>query len=317
MGTVLAAPSCLLPGGRRPPLSGGVDSAPMTAITLDGDALAAQIKDDLRRRVAALAEGGVVPGLGTILVGDDGPSANYVGMKHKDCAEVGLHSVDKRLPATATQAEVEQAVAELNDDPSVHAFIVQYPFPKGLDYEAAILGVDPAKDADGLHPVNLGHLVMGVDAPLACTPHGILKMLQAYEVPVVGRHVVVVGRGLTIGRPLANLLTLKRPDANAAVTVVHTGVADIGAYTRTADVVVAAAGSPGLITADMVKPGAAVVAAGVSFRDGRLLSDVDDGVAEVAGWLSPRIGGVGPMTRAMLLVNTVEAAERAAGVSAP
>ena len=286
----------------------------MTAITLDGDALAAQIKDDLRRRVAALAERGVVPGLGTILVGDDGPSANYVGMKHKDCHEVGLHSVDRRLPATATQAEVEQAVAELNDDPSVHAFIVQYPFPKGLDYEAAILGVDPAKDADGLHPVNLGHLVMGVDAPLACTPHGILKMLQAYDVPVVGRHVVVVGRGLTIGRPLANLLTLKRPDANAAVTVVHTGVADIGAYTRTADVVVAAAGSPGLITADMVKPGAAVVAAGVSFRDGRLLSDVDDGVAEVAGWLSPRIGGVGPMTRAMLLVNTVEAAERAAGV---
>jgi len=289
----------------------------MTAITLDGDALAAQIKDDLRRRVAALAERGVVPGLGTILVGDDGPSANYVGMKHKDCAQVGLHSVDKRLPATATQTEVEQAVTELNDDPSVHAFIVQYPFPKGLDYEAAILGVDPAKDADGLHPVNLGHLVMGVDAPLACTPHGILKMLEAYDVPVVGRHVVVVGRGLTIGRPLANLLTLKRPDANAAVTVVHTGVADIGAYTRTADIVVAAAGSPGLITADMVKPGAAVVAAGVSFRDGRLLSDVDDGVAEVAGWLSPRIGGVGPMTRAMLLVNTVEAAERAAGVSRP
>ena len=289
----------------------------MTAITLDGDALAAQIKDDLRSRVAALAERGVVPGLGTILVGDDGPSANYVGMKHKDCAQVGLHSVDKRLPATAAQAEVEQAVAELNDDPSVHAFIVQYPFPKGLDYEAAILGVDPAKDADGLHPVNLGHLVMGVDAPLACTPHGILKLLQAYDVPVVGRHVVVVGRGLTIGRPLANLLTLKRPDANAAVTVVHTGVADIGAFTRTADVVVAAAGSPGLITADMVKPGAAVVAAGVSFRDGRLLSDVDDGVAEVAGWLSPRVGGVGPMTRAMLLVNTVEAAERAAGVTAP
>jgi methylenetetrahydrofolate dehydrogenase (NADP+)/methenyltetrahydrofolate cyclohydrolase len=289
----------------------------MTAITLDGDALAAQIKDDLRSRVAALGERGVVPGLGTILVGDDGPSANYVGMKHKDCAQVGLHSVDKRLPATAAQAEVEQAVAELNDDPSVHAFIVQYPFPKGLDYEAAILGVDPAKDADGLHPVNLGHLVMGVDAPLACTPHGILKLLQAYGVPVVGRHVVVVGRGLTIGRPLANLLTLKRPDANAAVTVVHTGVADIGAFTRTADVVVAAAGSPGLITADMVKPGAAVVAAGVSFRDGRLLSDVDDGVAEVAGWLSPRVGGVGPMTRAMLLVNTVEAAERAAGVTAP
>lgn len=284
----------------------------MTAITLDGDALAATIKDDLRGRVAALSGRGVVPGLGTILVGDDGPSANYVGMKHKDCAEVGLHSVDRRLPATATQAEVEATVAELNADPSVHAFIVQYPFPKGLDYEAAILGVDPAKDADGLHPVNLGLLVMGEDAPLACTPLGILKLLEAYDVPIVGKHVVIVGRGLTIGRPLANLLTLKRPDANAAVTVVHTGVADIGAYTRTADVIVAAAGSPGLITPDMVAPGAAVVAAGVSFRDGRLCSDVHDDVAEVAGWLSPRIGGVGPMTRAMLLANTVAAAERAA-----
>lgn len=288
----------------------------MTAITLDGDALATRIKDDLRRRVAALAERGVVPGLGTILVGDDGPSANYVSMKHKDCAEVGLHSVDRRLPATATQAEVAAAIAELNDADDVHAFIVQYPFPKGLDYEAAILGVDPAKDADGLHPVNLGHLVMGVDAPLACTPHGILRLLAEYGVEVAGRHVVVVGRGLTIGRPLANLLALKRPDANAAVTVVHTGVADLGAYTRTADIVVAAAGSPGLITADMVRPGAAVVAAGVSFREGRLLSDVADEVAEVAGWLSPRVGGVGPMTRAMLLVNTVEAAERAAGLPA-
>jgi methylenetetrahydrofolate dehydrogenase (NADP+)/methenyltetrahydrofolate cyclohydrolase len=233
-------------------------------------------------------------------------------MKHRDCAEIGMHSEDRRLPATATQAQVESAISELNSASNVHAFIVQYPFPKGLDYESAILGVDPAKDADGLHPVNLGHLVMGVDAPLACTPHGILRLLAEYGVEVAGRHVVVVGRGLTIGRPLANLLALKRTDANAAVTVVHTGVSDIASYTRTADVIVAAAGSPGLITADMVKPGAAVVAAGVSFRDGRLVSDVDDAVAEVAGWLSPRIGGVGPMTRAMLLVNTVEAAERVA-----
>ncbi len=289
----------------------------MTAITMDGEALAARIKDDLRRRIATLADRGVVAGLGTVLVGDDGPSANYVSMKHRDCAELGMRSVDRRLPASATQAEVEAAVEELNASEEVHAFIIQYPFPAGLDYESAILRVDPAKDADGLHPLNLGRLVMGEPAPLACTPAGIVEMLTAYDVPVGGRHVVIVGRGLTIGRPLANLLTLKRPEANAAVTVVHTGVADIGAYTRSADVIVAAAGSPGLITADMVRPGAAVVAAGVSFRDGKLLSDVADDVAEVAGWLSPRVGGVGPMTRAMLMSNTVEAAERAAdGASA-
>jgi methylenetetrahydrofolate dehydrogenase (NADP+) / methenyltetrahydrofolate cyclohydrolase len=284
----------------------------MTATVLDGEALAARIKDDLRSRVATLADRGIAPGLGTVLVGDDGPSANYVSMKHRDCADLGMASVDRRLPAGATQAEVEATIAELNADPAVDAFIVQYPFPPGLDYERAILGVDPAKDADGLHPVNLGWLVMGREAPLACTPAGILALLAEHDVPLAGRHVVIVGRGLTIGRPLANLLTLKRPDANAAVTVVHTGVPDIGAFTRTADVLVAAAGSPGLITADMVRPGAAVVAAGVSFRDGKLLSDVADDVAEVAGWLSPRVGGVGPMTRAMLLANTVAAAERGA-----
>lgn len=283
----------------------------MTATTLDGEALAARIREELRERITALSERGVTPGLGTVLVGDDGPSARYVAMKHKDCAELGMRSVDRRLPADATQADVEAVVAELNADPGVHAFILQYPFPAGLDYEAAILAVDPEKDADGLHPVNLGRLVMGVDAPLACTPNGILQLLHAHDVPVAGQHVVIVGRGLTIGRPLANLLTLKRPEANAAVTVVHTGIEDLGAYTRTADIVVAAAGSPGLITADMVRPGAAVVAAGVSFRDGRLLSDVADDVAEVAGWLSPRVGGVGPMTRAMLMANTVRAAERA------
>jgi len=288
----------------------------MTAITLDGEALAQRIKDDLRERVAALAERGVTPGLGTILVGDDGPSAKYVAMKHRDSEELGMVSVDRRLPANATQAEVEAAVDELNANPAVDAFILQYPFPGDLDYGAAILRVDPAKDADGLHPVNLGKLVMGEEAPLACTPRGILMLLEANDVPVAGRHVVIVGRGLTIGRPLANLMALKRPDANAAVTVVHTGVEDIGSYVRTADIVIAAAGSPGLITADMVRPGAAVVAAGVSFRDGKLVSDVADDVAEVAGWLSPRVGGVGPMTRACLLLNTVEAAERAAGTVA-
>jgi methylenetetrahydrofolate dehydrogenase (NADP+)/methenyltetrahydrofolate cyclohydrolase len=284
----------------------------VTAIVLDGEALASEIKSDLAHRVGALAERGIRPGLGTVLVGDDGPSGKYVAMKHRDCEELGLASFHEHLPADAPADEVEAVVARFNQDPAVHAFLLQYPFPAGLDYEAILLGVDPAKDVDGLHPVNLGHLVMGVDGPLPCTPHGIQRLLAHYEVPVVGAHVVIVGRGLTIGRPLANLLALKRPDANAAVTVVHTGVADIGAYTRQADVLVAAAGSPGMITADMVKPGAAVVAAGVSFEGKKLLSDVADDVADVAGWLSPRIGGVGPMTRAMLLTNTVEAAEKSA-----
>ncbi len=282
----------------------------MTAITLDGEALAAQIKGELRVRVEALAEAGVTPGLGTILVGDDGPSSNYVSMKHRDCAEIGIGSVHEHLPASATQDDVLEVIRQFNADPLIDAYLAQYPFPAGLDYESALLTVDPAKDVDGLHPVNLGLLVMGVDAPLPCTPHGIQVLLEHYDVPIAGAHVVIVGRGLTIGRPLANLLSLKRPNANAAVTVVHTGVADLGAYTRQADILVAAAGSPGIITADMVKPGAAVVAAGVSFEGRKLLSDVADDVAEVAGWLSPRIGGVGPMTRAMLLRNTVESAER-------
>ena len=284
----------------------------MTAITLDGEALAAQIKGELRVRVEALAEAGVTPGLGTILVGDDGPSSNYVSMKHRDCAEIGIGSVHEHLPASATQDDVLEVIRQFNADPLVDAYLAQYPFPAGLDYESALLTVDPAKDVDGLHPVNLGKLVMGVDAPLPCTPHGIQVLLEHHDVPIAGRHVVIVGRGLTIGRPLANLLSLKRPNANAAVTVVHTGVADLGSYTRQADILIAAAGSPGMITADMVKPGAAVVAAGVSFEGKKLLSDVSDEVAEVAGWLSPRIGGVGPMTRAMLLRNTVEAAERRA-----
>lgn len=283
----------------------------VSARVLDGEAAAEAVRFDLAGRVAALRARGVVPGLGTILVGDDGPSRRYVDMKHRDAADLGLHSVQVELGVNATQAEANAAVDRLNADPSVHAFILQYPFPSGLDFSEAMERVHPHKDADGLLPHNLGRLVMGLDAPLACTPAGILRLLAHHGVSVSGRHVVVVGRGLTIGRPLANLLALKRPDANAAVTVVHTGVADIGRFTRTADVVVAAAGVPGLVTADMVAPGAVVVAAGVSFVDGRVVSDVADDVAEVASWLSPRVGGVGPMTRAMLMSNAVDAAERA------
>ena len=282
----------------------------MTAQLLDGEAAAAAVKDDLRARIAALEERGVTPGLGTILVGDDGPSAKYVGMKHADAAELGMHTSDIRLPATATQAEVAAAVDSLNADPAVDAFIVQYPLPTCLDFAAVMERVTPAKDADGLHPHNLGLLVMGEPAPVACTPAGIVALLNFHGIELPGRHVVVVGRGLTIGRPLANLLSLKSPTTNAAVTVVHTGVADIGALTRQADVVVAAAGAPGLVTADMVKPGAAVVGAGVTFADGKVVSDVADDVADVAGWITPRLGGVGPMTRAMLFANAVAAAER-------
>ncbi|MEJ7585611.1 MAG: tetrahydrofolate dehydrogenase/cyclohydrolase catalytic domain-containing protein [Acidimicrobiales bacterium] len=249
--------------------------------------------------------------MATLLVGDDAPSEKYVSMKHVDCAALGIRSVDERLPATATGAEVLAVVERFNADPSIHARLLQHPFPAPLDYESILLRVDPAKDADGMHPVNLGLLVMGVAAPLSCTPAGIRALLVHHDVPIEGRHVVIIGRGLTIGRPLANLLALKWPNANAAVTVVHTGVADLAAYTGQADILVAAAGSPGLVTAAMVKPGAAVVAAGVTFRNGKAVSDVDPEVAEVAGWLSPRIGGVGPMTRAMLYDNTVHAAERA------
>lgn len=282
----------------------------MTAIKLDGEKLAGEIKDELRVRIEGLKAKGVTPGLGTLLVGDDGPSVNYVNMKHRDSAELGMTSRQIDLPADASQTEIDAVIDDFNADPTIHAYIVQYPFPKGLDYESALLRVDPEKDADGLHPINLGKLVQGISAPVACTPAGIQLMLERYDVPIVGKHVVIVGRGLTIGRPLANLLTLKRPNANAAVTVVHTGVADIGKYTKTADIIVAAAGSPRFITPDMVKPGAAVIAAGVSFEGKKLVSDVHEEVEEIAGWLSPRIGGVGPMTRAMLYANTVAAAER-------
>ncbi len=283
----------------------------MTATLLDGEALAARVRAEVTNRVARLRSAGVEVGLGTILVGDDAPSARYVAMKHADCAEVGIRSVHEHLPADVSQAELEATVARFNADPAVHAYLVQLPLPAGLDEERVLLAVDPDKDVDGLHPVNLGRLVMGTPGTLPCTPAGIVELLHAYDVPVEGRHVVVVGRGLTIGRPLALLLALKRPGCNAAVTVVHTGVADLAPIVRQGDVVVAAAGRAGLVTPEMVKPGAAVVGAGTSWEGRRLLSDVDEVVAEVAGWITPRIGGVGPMTRAMLLRNAVQAAGRA------
>ena len=284
----------------------------MPAILLDGEALAAQERAELAKRVADLKSGGVTPGLGTILVGDDGPSARYVQMKHQDCAEIGIQSVHEELPEDISQAELEAVVHSVCENPDVDALLIQLPLPKHLNEERALLAVDPDKDVDGLHPVNLGRLVMGAPGPLPCTPAGIVELLHAYDVPVSGRHVVIVGRGLTIGRPLALLLALKRPGLNAAVTVVHTGVPNLGEYVRQGDIVVAAAGFPNLVTRDMIKPGAAVVGAGVSREGKRLLSDVEESAAEVAGWITPRIGGVGPMTRAMLLRNAVLAAERRA-----
>jgi len=282
----------------------------VTARILDGEALAARFRAEITDRVARLGSEGIRPGLGTILVGDDPASERYVALKHADCKEVGIASVHAHLPAETSQDELEAVIRRFNADPAVHAFLVQLPLPKGLDEEAALLTVDDAKDVDGLHPVNLGRLVMGAPGPLPCTPAGIVELLHAYDVPVEGRHVVVIGRGITIGRPLALLLALKRPGCNAAVTVVHTGVPDLADYVRRADIVVAAAGSPGLVTPDMVRPGAAVVGAGTSWEGRKVLSDVEESVAEVAGWITPRIGGVGPMTRAMLLRNAVRAAER-------
>jgi methylenetetrahydrofolate dehydrogenase (NADP+)/methenyltetrahydrofolate cyclohydrolase len=282
----------------------------MSAIILDGEAVAARVRAEVAVRTAKLAAEGVHVGLGTILVGDDVPSARYVAMKHEDCQEVGIASFHEHLPAEATQGDVEAAIARFNANPAIHAFLVQVPLPAGLNEERALLAVDPDKDVDGLQPVNLGRLVMGSPGPLPCTPAGILELLHAYDVPVEGRHVVVIGRGLTIGRPLALLLALKRPGCNAAVTVVHTGVPDIADYVRRADIVVAAAGSAGMVKPDMVKPGAAVIGAGTSWSGRKLLSDVEAEVAEVAGWITPRLGGVGPMTRAMLLRNALSAAER-------
>jgi methylenetetrahydrofolate dehydrogenase (NADP+)/methenyltetrahydrofolate cyclohydrolase len=277
---------------------------------LDGERVAARMKMELADRASRLVAAGRPAGLGTILVGDDGPSAKYVAMKHADCEEVGIRSHHAQLGNDATQADVEALVDEMNADPSIHSILVQLPVPNGINEEQILLRINPEKDVDGLHPTNLGRLVMGAPGPLPCTPAGIVELLMAHKVPVEGQHVVVIGRGLTIGRPLALLLAMRRPGCNAAVTVLHTGVEDMGHLTRQADVIIAAAGVAGLVTKDMVKPGAAVVGAGTSWVGKRLMSDVAEDVADVAGWITPRIGGVGPMTRAMLLRNAVLAAEK-------
>jgi methylenetetrahydrofolate dehydrogenase (NADP+)/methenyltetrahydrofolate cyclohydrolase len=279
----------------------------MTAQILDGKATAASIKADLAARVAALAGRGVVPGLGTVLVGDDPGSRAYVNGKHRDCAEVGIASIRRELPADASQQQVEAVVDELNADPACTGYIVQLPLPAGIDANEILGRIDPAKDADGLHPVNLGRLVLGQAGPLPCTPRGIVVLLRQYDVAIGGAEVTVVGRGITVGRTLGLLLT--RRTENATVTLCHTGTKDLAAHTRAADIVVVAAGRPGLLTAGMVRPGAAVLDVGITRTDAGLVGDVAPEVREVAGYLAPMPGGVGPMTRAMLLANVVDAAE--------
>ena len=279
----------------------------MTATILDGKATAAAVKAELAERVSALAARGVRPGLGTVLVGDDPGSHSYVRGKHRDCEEVGIASIRVDLPASATQQDVLDKVARLNGDPACTGYIVQLPLPKGLDSNAVLEAMDPAKDADGLHPANLGRLVLGTPAPLPCTPRGIVELLRRYDVPIAGAEVVIVGRGVTVGRPLGLLLT--RRSENATVTLCHTGTRDLARHIAAADIVVAAAGVPGLISADMVKGGAAVLDVGITRTEEGLVGDVAPDVAGVAGYLAPMPGGVGPMTRAMLLANVVEAAE--------
>ena len=283
--------------------------AAMSARILDGKATAAEIRADLTKRVAALAERGRPPGLGTILVGDDPGSQIYVNGKHRDCAQVGITSIRRDLPATASQQQVQDAVTELNADPACTGYIVQLPLPAGLDPQPVLNLMDPAKDADGLHPVNLGRLVLGQPGPLPCTPHGIVVLLRRFGITIDGADVTVIGRGITVGRTMGLLLT--RRSENATVTTCHTGTRDLAAHTRAADIVIVAAGRAGLLTADMVRPGAAVVDTGNNRTEAGLAGDVDRAVAGVAGWLTPVPGGVGPMTRAMLLANVVEAAEAA------
>jgi len=280
------------------------------ATILDGKATAAAIRDELSGRVAALTAAGRQPGLGTLLVGDDPGSRWYVNAKHSDCAQVGIGSIQRELPASATLADVLAVVGELNADPACTGYIVQLPLPKQIDEYAVLEAMDPEKDADGLHPTNLGRLVLNVPGPLPCTPVGIVELLRRFDVPIAGAEVVVIGRGVTVGRPLGLLLT--RRSENATVTLCHTGTRDLAAHVRNADIVVAAAGVPGLITSAMVKPGAAVLDVGVSRVDGKIAGDVALDVVEVAGHVAPNPGGVGPMTRAMLLQNVVLAAERAA-----
>jgi methylenetetrahydrofolate dehydrogenase (NADP+)/methenyltetrahydrofolate cyclohydrolase len=281
----------------------------MTAVILDGKATATDVKADLRRRVDVLRAKGVMPGLGTVLVGDDPGSHAYVGGKHRDCGEVGIASIRVDLPSDTTQEQLDEEIRRLNADPSVTGYIVQLPLPKHLDANRVLTLMDPDKDADGLHPTNLGRLVLGEPAPLPCTPRGIVEILRRYDVPLNGAEVVVVGRGVTVGRPLGLLLT--RKSENATVTLCHTGTRDLAAHLRTADIIVAAAGVPHLVTADLVRPGAAVLDVGITRTESGLVGDVAPDVMDVAAFVAPMPGGVGPMTRAMLITNVVEAAEAA------
>lgn len=285
----------------------------MNAQLLDGRTTAADIRSELATRVAALVQRGVTPGLGTVLVGDDPGSRAYVAGKHRDCAQVGITSIRRDLPADATQQDVERVVDELNADPACTGYIVQLPLPRGLDANAVLQRMDPAKDADGLHPVNLGRLVLGDDGPLPCTPRGIVELLRRHDIPISGARVCVIGRGVTVGRPIGLLLT--RRSENATVTLCHTGTKGLAWHVREADIVIVAAGSPGLVTPDLIRRGAAVLDVGITRTDQGLLGDVHPEVARSAGWIAPMPGGVGPMTRAMLLANVVEAAERAADAS--
>ncbi|RZI44257.1 bifunctional 5,10-methylenetetrahydrofolate dehydrogenase/5,10-methenyltetrahydrofolate cyclohydrolase [Herbaspirillum sp. HC18] len=285
----------------------------MSAKLLEGKAVADAVLSDVASRVRLLKEQGVTPGLGTILVGDDGPSISYVKKKHETCATVGIASYNVTIPANATQADLLKAVDAFNNDPSVDAFLIQHPVPKGFDFNEALLRMDPDKDADGLHPINLGRLVLQEPGPLPCTPAGIQAMLKHYEIPVEGKEIVIVGRGPTLGRPLALILTLKQPFANAAVTVVHSGVSNLSQYTMRADIIVAAAGIPSIVRPEMVKPGAIVISGGITWEGKKLIPDVAESVGEVASWITPRLGGVGPTTVAMLMRNTVSAAERRSG----
>ena len=280
----------------------------MSAIILDGKAQAAIIKNDLSKRISVLKQKGINPGLGTILVGEDPGSHAYVGGKHRDCAEVGINSIRIDLPSNATQQQVTDAITQLNTDSNCTGFIVQLPLPNDLDSNSALEQIDPRKDADGLHPVNLGKLVLGENAPLPCTPRGIIELLRAYKIELNGANIVIIGRGVTVGRPLGLILT--RKTGNSTVTICHTGTKNLTQHLLNADVVVAAAGVPHLIKPNMIKKGAAVVDVGITRTDKGLVGDIDPGVKEVAGYFSPMPGGTGPMTRAMLITNVVENAER-------
>ncbi|HET6812235.1 MAG TPA: tetrahydrofolate dehydrogenase/cyclohydrolase catalytic domain-containing protein [Acidimicrobiales bacterium] len=280
---------------------------------MPGGPVADAVLEEVARRVEKLTAAGRTVGLATLLVGDDSASSGYIRMKQEKAAELGMLSFHTHLPADATQEQVEAAIRAFNEDPAVDAMLFQYPPPDHIDFDRAVAAIDPDKDVDGIHPFNMGRLALSMPAPVPCTPAGIETLLAYYDVPVAGRHVVILGRGVTIGRPLALLLSQKRPTANAAVTVVHTGVPDWAEHTRRADILVAAAGVPGIIQPEHVRPGSVVVGAGVRYAGRKLLPDVDESVEEVAGWITPRVGGVGPTTVAMLMRNAVEAAERRLG----